>query len=1054
MKINKIHIDGFGKFSQLPIEDFQPGLTIFKGANEAGKSTLLAFIRRMLFGFPGNRTSINKYPPLGGGNHGGKLVFTTDAGERCTIERYAGRQNVANVTLPDGSNGGIDELSDLLGNADKDIFENIYAFGLDELQKFDTLNNESLRDKLYSIGAGLGSVSISDVQKSLDQQQRKMYTKTGKKASINVLFTSIKTLDDTINDLEKDQDEYDLCHIELESKSKSLSELNDEKLKLTRELSSVGNIVSVWDDWRTLQDSQNLIEKLAEIELFPDNGINRLEQIMENVSDSEERYSSLEQELEKNTLKRTNIIIDEELLQQRDTISELGNGIEKYRSERESLPEFKVQLNNEKDDFQELLKELGPQWDEAKLDSFDQSIPARETVIQKRKAIENVDNSIKEIQHHLEQTKHDVGKIKDNIFDIDKKIEHNTDDISAEEVKQGLNAIRILRKKHIELNNKKSDLESTKREEAIFATIKQQPKTIVITPQIPLWPVSIILLTGIIGLAYGYFMNQLLAGIIMLALLIAIALAYFISARKKVSEYDADAHDDSASEMPPQQDQNYSGIIRQRNDDIDLLNNEMLTYAKQCSFDEIPDLDLLDQKYEELRDNSNKMNSLAELNDKREKLSIELNGINQQNADLKNKCDIENKKRTDIFNEWKDWLSVYGLSPDLSPESIIEIFSTIKACYDKQKAILRVDSQIYSINDSIQNYEGKIKSVLEQCGRGHSGTSLDTELDILRTDVNTELEKYTQVKQLEEANDGLLIDIKGAKEKCREHKRKLSDLLSSGSSNNEDDFRKNAQIWNDHVQLSNEIEKAKSQIKRISGDDELYDQFVSTLKRADITELEQKKETLQERLDETDTDISTSTGEKGAIRNQIEQLESRNEGAMRRMEREAIKGDLHNKSRDWAGFALAQEILKMAIEVYERDRQPAVMQEAQAFFSNITNGRYERIYSPLDSSDIFVEDYDGKRKSISELSRGTAEQLYLALRFGFIEEFKKHSESLPIVFDDILVNFDPIRSENTSIAIKNLATKNQIFFFTCHPETVDILKDSVPDAQVIDLDHF
>ncbi|MCK5661513.1 MAG: AAA family ATPase, partial [Methanosarcinales archaeon] len=210
MKINKIHIDGFGKFSQLPIEDFQSGLTIFKGANEAGKSTLLAFIRRMLFGFPGNRTSINKYPPLGGGNHGGKLVFTTDAGERCTIERYAGRQNVANVTLPDGSNGGVDELSDLLGNADKDIFENIYAFGLDELQKFDTLNNESLRDKLYSIGAGLGSVSISDVQKSLDQQQRKMYTKTGKKASINVLFTSIKTLDDTINDLEKDQDEYDL----------------------------------------------------------------------------------------------------------------------------------------------------------------------------------------------------------------------------------------------------------------------------------------------------------------------------------------------------------------------------------------------------------------------------------------------------------------------------------------------------------------------------------------------------------------------------------------------------------------------------------------------------------------------------------------------------------------------------------------------------------------------------------------------------------------------------------------------------------------------------
>ena len=410
--------------------------------------------------------------------------------------------------------------------------------------------------------------------------------------------------------------------------------------------------------------------------------------------------------------------------------------------------------------------------------------------------------------------------------------------------------------------------------------------------------------------------------------------------------------------------------------------------------------------------------------------------------------------RNSLYNEWKDWLSTYDLSTNLSTESVLEIFSTIKACYDKQKTIQSLESQIDSIEDSIQNYEGRIISVIEQCERVHSDVSLDTELEKLRTDVDIELGKNTQTKQLAEANDTLLVDLNAAKDKYHKHHKKLSELLSSGSSDNENEFRNNAQIWADRVKLYSDIENATIQIKRISGDDELYDHFISALKIADFTELEQKRDKFQELLGGIENDISANTDERGAIRNQIKQLESRKEGAMYRMEKEALKEDLHNISRDWAAFVLAQEILRMAIEVYERERQPAVMLEAQSFFSNITHGRYNRIYSPPDSSDIFVKDSDEKRKSIFELSRGTAEQLYLALRFGFIEEFRKHSESLPIVFDDILVNFDPLRSTNAADAIKNLAKTNQIFFFTCHPETVDILKDSVPDAQVIDLDQF
>ena len=110
------------------------------------------------------------------------------------------------------------------------------------------------------------------------------------------------------------------------------------------------------------------------------------------------------------------------------------------------------------------------------------------------------------------------------------------------------------------------------------------------------------------------------------------------------------------------------------------------------------------------------------------------------------------------------------------------------------------------------------------------------------------------------------------------------------------------------------------------------------------------------------------------------------------------------------------------------------------------------IYSPLNSSEIFVEDQNGKQKNILQLSSGTAEQLYLALRFGFIRELGKQFELLPIVFDDILVNFDPDRSSSAGASIIELAETNQIFYFTCYPETKEMFMDLAPEAKVIELD--
>jgi len=45
MKIENLHIDGFGVWNDKTWTPLSPGLNIFHGPNETGKSTLMAFIR-------------------------------------------------------------------------------------------------------------------------------------------------------------------------------------------------------------------------------------------------------------------------------------------------------------------------------------------------------------------------------------------------------------------------------------------------------------------------------------------------------------------------------------------------------------------------------------------------------------------------------------------------------------------------------------------------------------------------------------------------------------------------------------------------------------------------------------------------------------------------------------------------------------------------------------------------------------------------------------------------------------------------------------------------
>jgi len=206
VKISKLNIEGFGHFNQTSFGPFDAPIVVLKGPNEAGKSTLLNFIRSTLFGFP-SRNRDQHYPPQTGGKHGGRIVIADDAGTEYIIERYVGTHGgPVTITGIDGEPYSSVKLNQLLGSATRDVFENVFAFSLDELQTSDLLKDENVNSQIYS--AGMGSSNLPDLIKKMGSDMEKLYRPSGSKPIVNSIAAELDAVEIKIREITRNSARY------------------------------------------------------------------------------------------------------------------------------------------------------------------------------------------------------------------------------------------------------------------------------------------------------------------------------------------------------------------------------------------------------------------------------------------------------------------------------------------------------------------------------------------------------------------------------------------------------------------------------------------------------------------------------------------------------------------------------------------------------------------------------------------------------------------------------------------------------------------------------
>ena len=104
----------------------------------------------------------------------------------------------------------------------------------------------------------------------------------------------------------------------------------------------------------------------------------------------------------------------------------------------------------------------------------------------------------------------------------------------------------------------------------------------------------------------------------------------------------------------------------------------------------------------------------------------------------------------------------------------------------------------------------------------------------------------------------------------------------------------------------------------------------------------------------------------------------------------------------------------------------------------------------MGQSSLSIDDRNGTPLPVEKLSRGTRELVFLALRLALVSSYQRRGASMPIVLDDVFVNFDDQRARAAAAVLADLAQAGQQFLvFTCHKRIRDIFAEL--DADVRDL---
>lgn len=976
LKIQELHIYGFGQISNTVIKelsDFQ----VFYGENEAGKSTIMAFIHGILFGFPTKQSSELRYEPKNGSNYGGKLRVLFDNLGPATIERVRGKAaGDVTVTLEDGTTGDEKLLKQLLGNMDKGLFQAIFSFNIHGLQNIHQMKGDEIGKFLFSTGT-LGTERLAKTETELQKELEARFKPSGKKPIVNEKLIVLHELSGELKKSTAKNQEYEewisdkeQIQKEIEKVSISLQEVKSEVEKLN-EWQRIHSLVKE-ERWITAE-----IKLLGE-QPFPARGIERVEKLNQLIYPYNAQISSLMERITQLKEEVASIQPNNELLNDETQILAAIDQIPIY----EKLTLEKQQCELKIVDLEEKISIIN---EKLHLPIEEEEVLTTNTNIYMKNQVEQAAGKQKKLLEVKQELDEKFREEKNSLEELEEKVRIAETQIVP--VQERVRLEKLVRedgersKVEYELKSVQDKIEyyqhTQEQDKKTFAKINQQK-------QIQFLIIAMILL--FLSL-YGLFTKQWI--LLVFGVLGSILIGVFL--RKN--------------------------LHRKHETKINQALNNMIENEK-----------LLIQKLEAYK-NSN-------IHAIREKL-MQDNQRREQLQFLKMKLEQQQSQYEKVIRKFEEWESETAVNKEIVmklcrelhiPEYIansffLEAFQLI----EQYKLVGREKKNVCARLEKIKLEQAIIIERLTTYLKKYiadQGNDLSKAGYLLRNKLKEEHGKLIKCQE----KQGKLNDLEADRNQIKQEQAHLilekKKLLEEANVEEEEAY----------FELGKKVEKKLKQIERLA-DIRKQVQY-SFLKEYEIEKMLQfhnvegllidyhdKVETLSSRLIELQEELA-------ATNYQIQILEEGGSYSELLHHFKQQKFDLEEAAKEWSVFCLAQSILSKTVEKYKNSHLPRMLAKAEEYLYFLTEAQYVRIHLQHSGTGFLIERSDHTLFEANELSQATTEQVYVSIRLALATTlYEKYH--FPIIIDDSFVNFDSNRTKKVMELLTTLKG-NQILFFTCH----------------------
>ena len=155
-----------------------------------------------------------------------------------------------------------------------------------------------------------------------------------------------------------------------------------------------------------------------------------------------------------------------------------------------------------------------------------------------------------------------------------------------------------------------------------------------------------------------------------------------------------------------------------------------------------------------------------------------------------------------------------------------------------------------------------------------------------------------------------------------------------------------------------------------------------------------------------------------------------------------LRDEIEKEASYYDSLKTAEDVLNASMDEINSTFGDKLNRKTCEIFERFTG---EPVRNIIVSKDFGLKiDFGGEKGIIpyTNLSAGTLDQAYLSLRLA-IGELIGGENSLPLILDDIFLQYDDVRRETAFTFLKDYAKDRQMLFFTCHKNTVSVAEEGL-----------